>query len=289
MIFIKGSTTEDQVFTNSLSNLIRLNQIPNHVKNYRPCILLLSGNPSARMPLVGLASDLTKNVGLLVIGQVTASDKLDPKRHQKVVENQNGWLKHKKIKGFYILNQNDSISNGFKNMMQLVGIGKMRPNILMLGFKSNWKYAPENETIDYYSTIHTAIETSISLVIFRLEHGCDYATSLAPRNSQLYSIEYPENQLTHKNKGFQNDFDADSINNNKNTTITIVEPTNYDDDVFTASVSKNNNNYDEFNEYERAIRSGEFAVYTPQAGQTPERIIKQFEIFEAKQKGYIDG
>lgn len=114
-----GSTTEDQTFTNSLSNLIRLNQIPNHVKNYRPCILLLSGNPSARMPLVALARDLTKNVGLLLIGQVTQQGKLDPKSHQKVVENLSGWLKFKKIKGFYLLNQSDSISNGVRNMIQL--------------------------------------------------------------------------------------------------------------------------------------------------------------------------
>lgn len=78
-----GSTTEDQVFTNSLSNLIRLNQIPNHVKNYRPCILLLAGNPSARMPLVALARDLTNKVGLLLIGQVTKTGKLDSKTHQK--------------------------------------------------------------------------------------------------------------------------------------------------------------------------------------------------------------
>lgn len=288
-----GSTTDDRVFTNSLSNLIRLNQIPNHVKNYRPCILLLSGNPSARQPLVALARDLTRNVGLLLIGQVTKSGKLDPKRHQKVVENQNGWLKHKKIKGFYLLNQSDSISSGAKNMIQLAGIGKMRPNILMLGFKSNWLFVPETELSEYYATMNTALEMQLSLVIFRLEHGCDYSTNLAPRNSQLYSIEYTaidQPHLVHNNKAFQNDFD------NLSTTVTIPinesvngQPTPHDeDDVFAEAGENSRNNFEEFNEHDKAIRMGEFAVFTPQTGRTPDRVIKQVEMFDVKQKGFID-
>lgn len=233
-------------------------------------------------------------MGLLLIGQITKSGKLDPKRHQKVVENQNGWLKHKKIKGFYLLNQSDSISAGAKNMIQLAGIGKMRPNILMLGFKSNWQFVPESELDEYYSTIHTALDTALSLVIFRLEHGCDYSTNLAPRNSQLYSIEYSlidQQHPVHNNKAFQNDFD----NLSTSVTIPIAETLGnqqtpheeHEDDVF-ADEAESRNNSDNFNEHDRAIRTGEFAVFAPQPGRTPDKVIKQVEIFDVKQKGFID-
>ena len=48
----------------------RLNQVRDHVKNYRPQVLVLSGMPGSRPPLVDFANSLTKNVSLLVCGHV---------------------------------------------------------------------------------------------------------------------------------------------------------------------------------------------------------------------------
>jgi solute carrier family 12 (sodium/potassium/chloride transporter), member 2 len=40
------------------------------VKNYRPQILLLSGNPTARPAIFQLATQITKNLSLLVCGKI---------------------------------------------------------------------------------------------------------------------------------------------------------------------------------------------------------------------------
>lgn len=119
-----------------------------------------------------------------------------------------------------------------------------------------------------------------------IEHGCDYSNSLAPRNSQLYSIE--QNLDFHNNKAYQNDFD------NLSTTVTIPMAevnSDHEDEVF-AEASANNlakNNMEGLSSSEIAIRTGEFAVFTPQQGRTSEKIIKQVGIFDAKQpKGFID-
>jgi len=40
------------------------------VKNYRPQILLLSGNPTARPAILQLATQITKNLSLLVCGKI---------------------------------------------------------------------------------------------------------------------------------------------------------------------------------------------------------------------------
>ena len=48
----------------------RLNQVRDHVKNYRPQVLVLSGMPGSRPPLVDFANSLTKNVSLLICGHV---------------------------------------------------------------------------------------------------------------------------------------------------------------------------------------------------------------------------
>lgn len=44
--------------------------LPDHVKTYRPQILLLSGNPPARSDFVDLAHLITKNTGLLICGHI---------------------------------------------------------------------------------------------------------------------------------------------------------------------------------------------------------------------------
>lgn len=48
----------------------RLNSIDEHVKNYAPQILALSGLPGARPALLHLANLITKNHSLLISGEI---------------------------------------------------------------------------------------------------------------------------------------------------------------------------------------------------------------------------
>lgn len=48
----------------------RLNSIDDHVKNYAPKILALTGPPAARPALIHLANLITKNNSLLIAGEV---------------------------------------------------------------------------------------------------------------------------------------------------------------------------------------------------------------------------
>lgn len=56
----------------------RLNSIDEHVKNYAPQILALTGPPGARPALIHLANLITKNNSLLISGEVF------PVRNRKV-------------------------------------------------------------------------------------------------------------------------------------------------------------------------------------------------------------
>lgn len=70
-----GSTTQAQMYKNALQAVQQLNAVEEHVKNYRPQILVLSGMPSARPALVDFAYLVTKNLGMLVCGHInTVSD-----------------------------------------------------------------------------------------------------------------------------------------------------------------------------------------------------------------------
>lgn len=73
-----GSTTQAQIYKNALQAVHQLNSVEEHVKNYRPQILVLSGMPSARPALIDFAHLLTKNLSLLVCGHINTVNKLIP-------------------------------------------------------------------------------------------------------------------------------------------------------------------------------------------------------------------
>ena len=65
-----GSSAQALQFVSALKNVQALNDVPDHVKNYRPKILVLSGVPAHRQPLVDFANLLTKKLSLLVCAHV---------------------------------------------------------------------------------------------------------------------------------------------------------------------------------------------------------------------------
>lgn len=65
-----GSTTQAQTYKNALQSVQQLNSVEEHVKNYRPQILVLSGMPSSRPALIDFSYLLTKNLSLLICGHI---------------------------------------------------------------------------------------------------------------------------------------------------------------------------------------------------------------------------
>ena len=65
-----GSSTQAQSYNSALKAVQELNQVEEHVKNYRPQVLILSGMPSSRPPLIDFTHLLVKNLSLLICAQV---------------------------------------------------------------------------------------------------------------------------------------------------------------------------------------------------------------------------
>lgn len=133
--------------------VLQLNNIDEHVKNYRPQILVLSGSPNTRPILVHFANLLTKNLSLLVCGDVVkgpASQRLRIYLQRQARE----WFKKHKVKGFYSVVDGESFETGARALMQASGVGKLKPNILLMGFKSDWQTCTNDELDSYFNTIH---------------------------------------------------------------------------------------------------------------------------------------
>jgi len=66
-----GSSTQGRAYDVALSGIYQLNNVEEHVKNFKPQILVLSGQPSSRRALVDLGHLICKSSSsLLVCGNI---------------------------------------------------------------------------------------------------------------------------------------------------------------------------------------------------------------------------
>ena len=49
-------------------------------------------------------------------------------------------MNDRKLKGFYTVTESTSFEEGAKSCLSLAGLGKLAPNMLLLGFKADWTY-----------------------------------------------------------------------------------------------------------------------------------------------------
>lgn len=57
------------------------------------------------------------------------------------------------IKGFFAVAGNASLHEGARSMLSLAGVGKVKPNILMMGYKNDWLTCDRSSLNEYVLTI----------------------------------------------------------------------------------------------------------------------------------------
>lgn len=65
-----GSSTQAQQYKAAITSVHRLQNVSDHVKNYAPQILVLSGDPKIRPPLIDFSYLVTKHNSLMFVGNV---------------------------------------------------------------------------------------------------------------------------------------------------------------------------------------------------------------------------
>ncbi|KAK6631514.1 hypothetical protein RUM44_006041 [Polyplax serrata] len=193
-----GSSTQAQTYKTALSSALRLVNVSEHVKNYRPQILVLSGKPCARPSLLDLAYLITKNNALFICGDILKK-KLTYKSRQYRHRCGYDWLRLRKIKGFYTVIDDVSFEDGAKALLQTIGVGKLRPNVLMMGFKADWTTCPPEELLSYFNVLHEAFNNRVAVTILRVTGGLDFSMITDedylknPVNGDLTTASIPNN------------------------------------------------------------------------------------------------
>jgi solute carrier family 12 sodium/potassium/chloride transporter 2 len=179
-----GSSTQAQTYKNALMSVQQLNYVEEHVKNYRPQILVLSGQPNIRPELVTFGYLLTKKLSLLVCGHIMRTQ-ISQKYRNYLLRRSNDFFKRHKVKAFYSLVDDNDFETGARALMQASGIGKLKPNILLMGYKHDWQTCDSADLERYFNVVHKAFDMYLAVAILRVPDGLDYSHILgdeAPRH-----------------------------------------------------------------------------------------------------------
>lgn len=65
----------------------------------------------------------------------------------------NQWFRDHRIRGFYALIDGLSLEEGTRALLQVCGIGKLKPNILLMGYKNEWWTCPEDDICQYFDVL----------------------------------------------------------------------------------------------------------------------------------------
>lgn len=147
-----GSSTQEQTYKTALSAAHKLQAVNDHIKNYHPQVLVLSGSPHTRPPLIDLANLITKHHSLLVVGDIV-KEKLSHRRRTDMCNEAQKWLNARKIKGFYNLIDNVVFEDGVRSLIQASGFGKLQVNIVLMGYKADWRTCSASQLETYFNSL----------------------------------------------------------------------------------------------------------------------------------------
>ncbi|TDZ74236.1 Vacuolar cation-chloride cotransporter 1 [Colletotrichum trifolii] len=129
-----GDVSQNLIYHQVRKYLLRLR--PEHIKFWRPQIILLINNPRSQTRLIQFCNSLKKG-GLYILGHVIVTDDFNSGVHEARLQ-QAAWTKYisefSRIKAFVQLTMSPTINWGIRNLILSAGLGGMRPNIAVMGF-----------------------------------------------------------------------------------------------------------------------------------------------------------
>jgi hypothetical protein len=126
------------VFSRVRENLFRLATMKSDSKNWRPTILLFSGNPTTRETLINYAIWLEANCGIVLLANIIIGDPVQSASLRvAAVKQLENFCQEREIKAFPSVLFCENFDAGVESMMQIAGLGPIEPNLVMFGWGPN--------------------------------------------------------------------------------------------------------------------------------------------------------
>jgi potassium/chloride transporter 9 len=154
-----GDVSQSLIYHQVRKYLLRLRQ--EHVKFWRPQILLFVNDPRRQFKLIQFCNSLKKGA-LFVLGHVIVTQDFGgavPEARRQ----QTAWTKYidfSKVKAFINIAISPAVEWGARNIVLSAGLGGMRPNIVVMGFYNLGELRETNPLIEIPSPQHSRPPTA---------------------------------------------------------------------------------------------------------------------------------
>lgn len=142
--------------------LLRLAASRQHVRNWRPVILVLVGNPANRLSLVELANRIEARRGLLFLSQVVTGDWQRMLPRQAALQRQlEDFIRESRLSAVGKTVLADTFEHGVSTLLQVSGVGALEPNTVLMG----WSEDALRER-EFTGAVRRILELKRNLLIF---------------------------------------------------------------------------------------------------------------------------
>jgi amino acid transporter len=151
------------IYSHVKANLLKLAAMPSHPKNWRPIVLVLSGNPEDRLTMTALALWIGHERGLVTLVRVLVGDLDELARHREIAISQlNKFLAENDFRALSSVVVSRSLDDGLHALIQAHPVGPLQPNTVMLG----WSDDPQR-CESFVGLLHSVRLLNKSLILVR--------------------------------------------------------------------------------------------------------------------------
>lgn len=138
-----------------------------HIRNWRPVILVLVGSPKSRLAMVNFAHWLESRRGFLFLAQIVtgAWDDLLP-RQRSLQESLRTFIAENRLSAVPKTVIADDFEHGVSTLLQVTGVGQFEPNTIMVGWSDDVLKSGE-----FARAIRRILELERNLLVFEEAEG----------------------------------------------------------------------------------------------------------------------
>ena len=160
-----GDARRGFVYASTRKNLLQLAEMEEDAKNWRPTMLVFSGNPNTREALVTYAVWLSSGRGIVFLADILLGKLEALKSHRKsAIKRLKDFCREKNIQAFPVVVAGDTIENGVLTTLQLAGSGVISPNVAVFG----WCDQKENLS-SFLKQLREAKEMGMSIIVIKAD------------------------------------------------------------------------------------------------------------------------
>ncbi|KPK37010.1 MAG: hypothetical protein AMK70_00265 [Nitrospira bacterium SG8_35_1] len=156
-----GDARRGFIYKQTRNNLLRLRRMPEDPKNWRPNILVFSGNPMSREEIIAYAAWMESRRGIVYLANVLVGDvvELAPRR-PAALQQLTQFCNEKNYAAFPVVVAAEKLEYGISMLLQATAIGPIRPNLALFG----WSGKMERRQT-YIKELRTASALGMSLAL----------------------------------------------------------------------------------------------------------------------------